>query len=82
MTISILCKKHQREALARLGGEFWESSGSALDEVSEGEAGDEEEEAWWVEVEQGLQTITMAQVQGGLGADDLFHIPQLHIILD
>ena len=37
--ISILCKKHQREALARLGGGSWESSESALDEVSEGEAG-------------------------------------------
>ena len=44
--------------------------------------GDEEEDAWRVDVEQELQTLATAQVQEGLGADDPFHISQLHIILD
>lgn len=81
-TISILCEEHQSEALARLGGGFWEPSGRASDDGDEAEAGDEEEEAWRAEVEQELQTLTTAQVQEGSGADDPFHISQLHIILD
>ena len=81
-TISILCEEHQSEALARLGGGFWEPSGRASDEGGDAEAGDDEEEAWRAEVEQELQTLTTAQVQEGLCADDPFHISQLHIILD
>jgi len=66
----------------RLDGGFWEPSGRASNEVGEGEAGDEEEEAWWAEVKQELQILATVQVQEGLGADDLFHISQLRIILD
>jgi nuclear pore complex protein Nup107 len=53
-----------------------------MDEDGEGEANDEEEEAWRADVEQELQALATAQVQEGLGADDPFHISQLHIILD
>jgi nuclear pore complex protein Nup107 len=44
--------------------------------------GDEEEDAWRADVEQELQTLATVQVQEGLGADNPFHISQLHIILD
>ena len=84
-TISVLCEERQSEALARLGGGFWEPSGRDLGggDVGGGEGdGDEEEDAWRVDVEQELQTLATAQVQEGLGADDPFHISQLHIILD
>jgi nuclear pore complex protein Nup107 len=77
-----LCEERQSEALARLGGGFWEPSGRELDVDGEGDAGDEEEEAWRVDVEQELQALATVQVQEGLGADDPFHISQLHIILD
>ena len=83
-TISVLCEERQSEALARLGGGFWEPSRRELDggaDVGEG-GGDEEEDAWRADVEQELQTLATAQVQEGLGADDPFHISQLHIILD
>jgi nuclear pore complex protein Nup107 len=73
-TISILCEERQSEVLARLGGGFWEPSGRASDDVGEGEAGDEEEEAWRAEAEQELQTLATAQVQEGSGADDPKHI--------
>jgi nuclear pore complex protein Nup107 len=76
-TISVLCEERQSDALARLGGGFWESSGR-----EEGEASEEEEDAWRADVEQELQALATAQVQEGLGADDPFHISQLHIILD
>jgi len=69
-----LCKERQSEALTQLDGRFWEPSGRASDEVGKGEAGDEEEEAWWAEVKQELQILATVQVQEGLGADDLFHI--------
>lgn len=78
-TISVLCEERQSDALARLGGGFWEPSGR---EEEEGEAGEEEEDAWRADVEQELQALTTVQVQEGLGADDPFHISQLHIILD
>ena len=85
-TISVLCEERQSEALARLGGGFWEPSGRVLlDEQAggPGEAGDEEgEDAWRADVEQELQALATVQVQEGLGADDPFHISQLHIILD
>ncbi|KAH9976532.1 nuclear pore protein 84/107 [Russula compacta] len=83
-TISVLCEERQSEALARLGGGFWEPSGRVLlDEQGQGEAGDEEgEDAWRADVEQELQALATVQVQEGLGADDPFHISQLHIILD
>ncbi|KAH9991402.1 107-domain-containing protein [Russula vinacea] len=86
-TISVLCEDRQSEALARLGGGFWEPSRRELDggDVGEGKGegeGDEEEDAWRADVEQELQTLATAQVQEGLGADDPFHISQLHIILD
>ena len=81
-TISVLCEERQSEALARLGGGFWEPSGRELEVDGEGDAGDEEEEAWRVDVEQELQALATVQVQEGLGADDPFHISQLHIILD
>ncbi len=84
-TISVLCEEHQSEALARLGGGFWEPSGreSAGGDVGAGEVEeDEEEDAWRADVEQELQTLATVQVQEGLGADDPFHISQLHIILD
>jgi hypothetical protein len=81
-TISVLCEERQSEALARLGGGFWEPSGRELGEDVEGEAAEEEEEAWRADVEQELQALATVQVQEGLGADDPFHISQLHIILD
>jgi len=81
-TISVLCEERQSEALARLGGGFWEPSGRELGEDVEGEAAEEEEEAWRADVEQELQALATAKVQEGLGADDPFHISQLHIILD
>lgn len=84
-TISVLCEERQSEALARLGGGFWEPSGRDLGsgDVGGGEGdGDEEEDAWRADVEQELQTLATVQVQEGLGADDPFHISQLHIILD
>jgi nuclear pore complex protein Nup107 len=76
-TISVLCEERQSDALARLGGGFWEPSGREEDEASE-----EEEDAWRADVEQELQALATVQVQEGLGADDPFHISQLHIILD
>ena len=57
-----------------LDSRFWEPSGRVSDKVGKGEAGDKEEEAWWVEVKQELQILAMVQVQEGLGADNLFHI--------
>jgi nuclear pore complex protein Nup107 len=81
-TISVLCEERQSEALARLGGGFWEPSGRELDEEMGGEVGDEEDDPWRADVEQELQSLTTVQVQEGLGADDPFHISQLHIILD
>ena len=81
-TISVLCEERQSEALARLGGGFWEPSRRELGEDVEGEAVEEEEEAWRADVEQELQALATVQVQEGLGADDPFHISQLHIILD
>jgi len=85
-TISVLCEERQSEALARLGGGFWEPSGREVDVdvggEGEGDAVDEEEEAWRADVEQELQALATVQVQEGLGADDPFHISQLHIILD
>src|SRR6267142_2815694 len=59
---------------------LWDS-GRELGEDVEGEAA-EEEEAWRADVEQELQALATAKVQEGLGADDPFHISQLHIILD
>jgi nuclear pore complex protein Nup107 len=47
----------------------------------EGDA-EEEEDVWRADVEQELQTLAAVQVQEGLGADNPFHISQLHIILD
>jgi nuclear pore complex protein Nup107 len=81
-TISVLCEERQSEALARLGGGFWEPSGRELDEEMGGEVGDEEDDPWRADVEQELQSLATVQVQEGLGADDPFHISQLHIILD
>ena len=81
-TISVLCEERQSDALARLGGGFWEPSGRELGDDVEGEAAEEEEEAWQADVEQELQALATVQVQEGLGADDPFHISQLHIILD
>ncbi|KAI0259467.1 nuclear pore protein 84/107 [Gloeopeniophorella convolvens] len=77
-TISVLCEERQSVALARLGGGFWEPSGR--DEA--GDLSEEEEEAWQADVEQALQALATVQVQEGLGADDPFHISQLHIVLD
>ena len=77
-TISVLCEERQSEALARLGGGFWEPSGRE----EEGEPSEEEEEAWRADVEQELQALATVQIQEGLGAEDAFHISQLHIILD
>ncbi|KAH9971849.1 nuclear pore protein 84/107 [Lactifluus volemus] len=48
----------------------------------EGEPSEEEEEVWRADVEQELQALATVQVQEGLGAEDPFHISQLHIILD
>ncbi|KAI0294069.1 nuclear pore protein 84/107 [Multifurca ochricompacta] len=83
-TISVLCEERQSEALARIGGGFWEPSGRGGEEGEEvvGEVAEEEEDAWRADVEQALQALATAQVQEGLGADDPFHISQLHIILD
>jgi nuclear pore complex protein Nup107 len=44
--------------------------------------GEEQEDTWQVDFEQELQTLTAVQVPEGLGADNPFHISQLHIILD
>jgi nuclear pore complex protein Nup107 len=77
-TISVLCEERLSEALARLGGGFWEPSGRE----EEGEPSEEEEEVWRADVEQELQALATVQVQEGLGAEDPFHISQLHIILD
>jgi nuclear pore complex protein Nup107 len=76
------CGFFRGAALARLGGGFWEPSGRGLGEEVESEATEEEEEAWRVDVEQELQALAAPQVQKGLGADNPFHISQLHIILD
>ena len=43
---------------------------------------EEELEVWLSDVEQELQALATVQVQEGLGADDPFHISQLHIALD
>jgi hypothetical protein len=79
-TISVLCEERQSEALARLSGGFWEPYGRELDEEMGGEVGDEDD-PWRADVEQELQALAMVQMQEGLGADDPFHISQLHIIL-
>ena len=84
-TISVLCEERQSEALARLGGGFWGPSGRELGGGDVGEGGgdgDEEEDTWRADVEQELQTLATVQVQEGLGADNPFHISQLHVILD
>ena len=65
------------EALARLGGGFREPSGRG----EEGEVGEEEED-WRADIEQDLHSLSALQAQDGPGADDLFHVSQLHIILD
>ncbi|KAH9075675.1 107-domain-containing protein [Lactarius deliciosus] len=62
-TISVLCEERLSEALARLGGGFWEPSGR-------GEEGEK------------LQALSAVQAQEGPGADDPFHVSQLHIILN
>ena len=62
-------------------GAVWERVGGGDVGEREGD-GDEEEDAWRVDVEQELQTLATVQVQEGLGADNPFHISQLHIILD
>ncbi|KAH9043875.1 nuclear pore protein 84/107 [Lactarius pseudohatsudake] len=77
-TISVLCEERLSEALARLGGGFWEPSGRG----EEGEAGEEEEDTWRADVEQELQALSAVQAQEGPGADDPFHVSQLHIILN
>jgi nuclear pore complex protein Nup107 len=77
-TMSVLCEERLSEALARLGGGFWEPSGRG----EEGEAGEEEEDTWRADVEQELQALSVVQAQEGPGADDPFHVSQLHIILD
>ena len=77
-TMSVLCEERLSEALARLGGGFWEPSGRG----EEGEPGEEEEDTWRADVEQELQSLSAAQAQEGPGADDPFHVSQLHIILD
>lgn len=76
--MSVLCEERLSEALARLGGGFWEPSGRG----EEGEPGEEEEDTWRADVEQELQSLSAAQAQEGPGADDPFHVSQLHIILD
>jgi nuclear pore complex protein Nup107 len=84
-TISVLCEERQSEALAWLGGGFWGPSGRELGGGNVGELegdAEEEEDAWRADVEQELQTLAAVQVQEGLGADNPFHISQLHIILD
>ena len=84
-TISVLCEERQSEALARLGGGFWGPYGREWGGGDAGERegdGEEEEDAWRADVEQELQTLAAVQVQEGLGADNPFHISQLHIILD
>jgi nuclear pore complex protein Nup107 len=77
-TMSVLCEERLSEALARLGGGFWEPSGRG----EEGEAGEEEEDTWRADVEQELQSLSAVQAQEGPSADDPFHVSQLHIILD
>ena len=77
-TMSVLCEERLSEALARVGGGFWEPSGRG----EEGEAGEEEEDTWRADVEQELQALSAVQAQDGPGADDPFHVSQLHIILD
>jgi len=77
-TISVTCEERLSEALARLGGGFWEPSGRG----EEQEAGEEEEDTWRADVEQELQALSTVQPQEGYGADDPFHVSQLHIILD
>jgi Nuclear pore protein 84 / 107 len=59
-TISALCEEQQSEALAWLGGEFWESSGREEDEASE-----EEEVIWQADVEQELQALASVHLQEG-----------------
>ena len=76
--MSVLCEERLSEALARLGGGFWEPSGRGEEE----EASEEEEDTWRADVEQELQSLSAVQVQEGPGADDPFHVSQLHIILD
>ena len=44
--------------------------------------GEEKEDAWWVNIEPEVQHLAAVQVQEGLGADNPFHISQLHVILD
>ncbi len=68
-----------------MGGGFWGPSGRELGGGNVGELeGDVEEgeDAWQADVEQELQTPAAVQVQEGLGADNPFHISQLHIIMD
>jgi hypothetical protein len=48
-----LCEKRQSEALARLGCGFWVPSWRE----EEGKASEEEEDAWWADVEQELQAL-------------------------
>jgi hypothetical protein len=57
--IAVLCEEWQSEALARLGGGFWEPSGREEDEASE------EEDAWRADVEQELHALATVQVQEG-----------------
>ncbi|KAI0292132.1 hypothetical protein BC826DRAFT_1105631 [Russula brevipes] len=56
------------EALARLGGGFGGPSGRVLYEEMGGEVGDEEDDPWWADIEQELQTYATMQVQEGLSA--------------
>ena len=70
--MSVLREERLSEALARINGGFWEHS----EKGEEGEAGEEEEDTWRVDVKQELQA------QEGPDADGPFHISQLRIILD
>ena len=70
-TISVLREERLSEALARINGGFWEPS----EKGEEGEAGEEEEDTWRVDIKQELQA------QEGPDANDPFYISLLRITL-